>query len=244
MVLVAIPYIASEAQGHEMFLALTGWRKHFQEPMHLITVGDRPPQECVGLVDGMMTMPRVEVPLNGRYRPHLDLARKQLCVALRFEGIYKECIWVADDCYPVNDFTLADVALPKIQDFTMPTTGDGPWWNDLHKTRDLCEKEGFALHNWTTHLPRLYNLRKLHKVIVDYNLLHESYVVENIYYNKFNKKTPTLLRSTDKWKYSVHSPDLDRPALADAFARKVWIVNSNHGWSEALEAELRKHYGL
>ena len=41
-ILVVIPYWAPGAQGHELELAVTGWRKHFKEDYHIVIVGDCP----------------------------------------------------------------------------------------------------------------------------------------------------------------------------------------------------------
>lgn len=241
--LVAITYIAGESQGAELKLAVAGWKKHFKTPHKIVIVGDKPPMEDVEW------LPVDRLPeKDGEYRPHLDIAHKLESVTMYYADRYSNFIWASDDCYAVNDFTIDDVIIPKIQDMEMPSKGEShfnPWWRNVVKTRKACERDGLGVVNWVTHLPLYFNFRDLINLIWNYRLTSESYVIENLYYNKYTpKQKPILLCEGDRWKFGVYFTPLDRNGFDNAIANKIWIYNSVHGWSPELEAGLLKHYGL
>jgi len=243
-ILVVIPFVAEDAQGSEIRLAAEGWRKHFKSKCRIVVVGDDPGIQNIDTVLKVDRLPEVD----GQYRPHLDIANKMREVINAFSGAYDGCIWASDDCYAVNDFTIADVKQPKFQDAEMPWKGElhpNPWRRNLVKTRHLCDREGLGIVNWVTHLPLYYKFDKLASIIQDYDLIHESYVIENIYFNKFRPRlVPHQMRNDDGYKFGVYYEPLDKRGFADALNRKIWVCNSAHGWSEGLESALRQHYGL
>lgn len=239
--LVVITYIAGESQGQEIALALEGWKQHFKEPCHIVVVGDVPP------VPNIEVLPVARMSeKDGEYRPHLDICKKLRDVCLAYGGEYDSFIWASDDCYAVNDFTLADVMTPKFYANEMPPKGENhfnPWWRNLVKTRKLCEKEGYGVVNWVTHLPLYFRIEELLQTINDYNLTENSYVVENIVYNRFKPQgTPEKLNEQDRWKFPVYFTPLDREGFKNALASKIWVTNSVNGWSDALAQELWLHY--
>ena len=241
--LVAIFYIASEAQGSEISLAIEGWRKHFKEPHRIVVVGDKPPVDDVD----WLQIKRVQKK-DGEYLPALDICQKLEAVCLANWWKYDGFIWASDDFFAVNDFTLADVMVPKIYDSQLPSKGDqtqNAFWHTQIKTRRLCEASGAGVANWTTHLPMWFDIDLLYWLIQDYDLTEMSYIVENLYYNMHApEQKPERLHRNDRWKFDVCYSPLDRAGLSDAFIHKIWVCCSVNGWCPELEAELRKHYGM
>lgn len=241
--LVVITYIAGESQGSELALALLGWKKHFKSPHRIVIVGDKPPMEDIEWVE-INRLPEKD----GEYRPHLDICHKLELVAALYGDKYDGFIWASDDCYAINDFTLEDVMVLKYQDDEMPSKGDNhpnSWLRNLVKTRNLCDKEGFGIINWVTHLPLFFNMKRLVDIIWKYDLTNKSYVIENLYFNSFYHIGKLVkLYPQDDWKFGVYFTPLDRQGFYDALSHKKWVCNSVHGWSDALEEELRKHYGI
>ena len=243
--LVAITYIADRAQGNELALAIEGWRKHFKENHRILVVGDKPP------VDWVDWIPMERVPeKEGEYRPALDICKKLKAVCEHCRWCkYAGFIWASDDFFAVNDFTIDDIRLPKYADEELPSKWDksqNEFWHTQIKTRILCEEEGFETVNWTTHLPMWFDDVLLLRLINEYNLTENGYIVENIYYNKYTTRAPRtkLSKDEDRFKFPVWYPELDREALHKAFATKIWVTCSEHGWSPELEEELMKHYGM
>lgn len=242
--LVLIPHLPSGQQGHELTLAITGWRKHFKADFTIAIMGENLPQ-----IDGVINVESPRVPdVPGEYRAHLDYvscARKARAMFPETEGF----IVAGDDVFAVNDFTFEDVLVPKVQDLWLPTKGannhPNAWRRNLAKTGILCAKEGMRCFNWTTHLPHYYEWDKLFYLYDKYDMDHNSYVVENIYYNFYSLSArPTLLQAESKWKYEVCFTPTYLPGLHNAFASKVWVTCSENGWSPVLEIELSNHYGI
>ena len=242
--LVLIPHLPSAQQGHELTLAIAGWRKHFKADFTLAIMGENLPK-----IDGVINVESPRVPdVPGEYRSHLDYVscvRKARKMFQNSDGF----IVAADDVFAVNDFTFEDILVPKVQELWLPTVGaknhPNAWRRNLAKTGILCAKNGLGCFNYTTHIPHHYLWDKLFHIYDEFDCDHKSYVVENIYYNYYiPDKRPKLLSEHDKWKYEACSTPTHLPSLHDAFNRKIWIVATENGWSPVLEAELAKHYGI
>ena len=263
-ILVVIPYLAKEAQGAELELAIAGWKKHFMELHRIVVVGDWHPAVDDDEVT-FINCPRID-PVEGQYLPHLDIVHKFREVRKRFP-LATEFIYACDDMYAVKDFWMHDVCFPKISEQSVPEIDwrkASDWWRDLGKTRELCVDEGLPTMNWVCHLPVRYSFQALMDLILEHDGDYISYVWENIYFNfeykmvrdfnEFAQKEnhPEYLKPTpepelvpqfgSKWKYEVKtsSPGISCVEEADA----IWITNANSGWSWRLEEILRKHYGI
>lgn len=240
--LVVIPFLASAAQGDELHLAITGWRKHFKEPHRIIVVGDRHPVVDSGDDIIFIDCPRVE-PIPGQYTPHLDHVHKFRKVREAFpdsEGF----IYTCDDIYAVRDFTMEDVLLPKhpeigpyfkLYDWK---SNAADWWSDRGKTGELCKKEGLPVRDWVCHLPVYYEWDKLFDIYDRYDCDHVSYIVENIYFSREYGDDHSVPAKDMRDEVRTANPCL-RP-----LGSVTWISNANCGWSEALEKILRDHYGI
>lgn len=241
-ILVVIPYLAEQAQGSELELAVTGWRTHFKHPYQIIVVGDWHPVTETGRDIMYIPCPRVD-PVPGQYLPHLDFKNKFLKVRETFPR-NKGFIYACDDCYAVKDFSLPDIQTPKYEHDIVEkcdwrnATG---WLRDWYKTRDYCDLFRLPVTDWVTHLPIWYDFRKLlatFRVIPE----HESCVWENLYYSfeeALGLPYPPQPSSLYKHEVMTASPDFRDVDDLDA----TWIVNGNCGWSRALEEKLRRHYG-
>lgn len=242
--LVLIPHLPSAQQGHELILAIEGWRQHFKTPHIIALMGENLPT-IAGVVN--VESPRV-APVEGEYRSHLDYVsctRKALEMFPDATGF----VVAADDVFAVNDFTLTDVKIPKIEEYGLPTKGadkhPNPWRRNLAKTGLVCQGEGWTMHNWTTHLPHYYEKRKLLKIYERFDCDHSSYVVENLYYNAFPPKgEPEVMHFINRWKFEVSFRPLDRAGLYEALASRVWVTCNEHGWSPEMEYELARHYNI
>ena len=242
--LVIIPHLPFAQQGHELRLAIEGWKQHFKHPhpFRIVVVGEGLPRiSGVTCVESKRVPPKI-----GQYRQHLDYVS---CVRKVYE-LYPDgrgFITAADDVFAVNDFTLNDVKKPKIQELEMPLDWDtdNPWRWDLAKTATACKIYGLGMFNWTTHLPHYYEWKRLFEIYDRFDCDNESHVVENLYYNWFYKfSQPYLLHLNDPWKFEVSYRPLDREGLHNAFARKKWVTCTENGWSPEMEVALARHYGI
>lgn len=246
-VLVVIPYIADEAQGSELELAVTGWRRHFRHPHQIVVIGDWHPVAETGRDIMWIPCPRVDA-IPGQYRPHLDFKNKFLKARELFPR-NKGFIFTCDDCYAVRDFSLDDVLQTKIAKREIPKKdwrNESPYLRDYYKTRDILDIFGLPVYDFDTHLPRYFDFRRL---LATYNAVrdHESYEWSSLYYN-FEVAVGNITIPEDaelctarcRWKREVQtaSPGFDTTDEVNA----TWIVNGNCGWSRELEDILRKHY--
>jgi len=241
--LVLIPHLPSGQQGHELMLAIAGWRKHFKADFTLAIMGEGLPT-----IEGVVNVESPRVPaVPVEYRSHLDYVSCARKARARFPDT-RGFIVAGDDVFAVNDFTFEDVLFPKIQDDWLPTTGaehPNTWRRNLAKTGLVCKRDGLGMLNYTTHLPHYYEWDKLFAIYDKYDCDHNSYVIENLYYNTYQPdQKPELLSREDRWKFEVSFTPLNRPGLYNAFARKKWVTCTENGWSQDMEHELARHYGI
>ena len=242
---VVIPYWAGGAQGNELELAVTGWRKHFIESYHIYIVGDSHPIVSSGDDITFIKCPRVKSCKEGNYLPHIDHVNKFFKVSKRLVSRgYMGFIYTCDDIYPVNDFSLVEILYPKVTDeMTVSDDDTDGWLGDLRRTKLKCMEEGLPTWDWVCHLPVFYIIPELMETYKKYDCDHTSYVVENLYFNRlFEGRIPLKLNGTDNLKYAVDTNPYDLLWLEDALTSKIFITNSPSGWSRELEERLRKHY--
>ena len=242
--LIVIPYLASAAQGRELEYAIAGWRKHFKENYLIAITGEHlPPIESSDLV--CIESKRVDA-IPGQYRQHLDYVscfRKVRAAFPDTEGF----IFVADDCYAINDFSFADVECLKYIPGGIDYDPNSPneWRRDAMKTKRMLDAIGFPSRNFTTHLPQWIEWDKLEYLWGKYDLDHESCVFEDLYYNYYYPVSGAVaIDGDDPYKCSVTTTRPDAERLKRAFSEKIWINNNPDGWCPLLDAMLREHYGL
>lgn len=242
---IVIPYLASDAQGRELELAVCGWRAHFMEQYRIYIVGDRHPIVDRGEDDiEFIECPRIQ-PVKGQYLPHLDIVNKFLKY-FEQNPHTPGFVYACDDMYAVRDFTILDIATPKISEKEIAPFDwkkEGGWLGDIGKTRELCIGSGLPIMNWVCHLPVLYSRQLFDLILSSKNGTKESYVWENIFFNlMYNQDDePRLVPPTgSKWKYEVKTSNPGISSTDEANA--IWITNANCGWSKRLEDILWAHY--
>lgn len=258
-ILVVIPYCSQGAQGREIEYAVAGWRKHFKENFLIVLAGEDHPVTKTG--DDICCIESPRVPgKEGQYRQHLDYVSCFRKVRQAFPD-QDGFIFVADDCYAVNDFDLADVQTLKISGESLlnfDLNSDNPWRRDVAKTRELLLREGYPTRNYTTHLPQWFEWRKLEELWRRYDMDNESYVFETLYYNIYcgdRKPFWKLNFATDHFKCVVNRSDIDTIAPGNNVTGlellkrategwKLWIQNTVDGWSPLLDQFLAQYYGI
>lgn len=239
--LIVIPYLASAAQGNELEYALAGWKKHFKEKHKIVLVGENLPKRN----DVICVESKRVNDIPGQYRQHLDYVS---C----FKKVHKifpnttGFIMVADDCYAVNDFDISEVKLLKMLEptFFFDENSKNEWRRDKMKTKKVLLSEGYPTRNFTTHLPQWYDWDKVEALWDKYDMCHNSYTIEDLYYNiYFKDRIPFRLnKETDNLKLGIYEANFPIDKLENAFKSKIWITNSPVGWSSDLDRLLKEHY--
>ena len=242
--LVVIPYLPSAAQGRELEYAIAGWRKHFKEDYIIVVVGENLP--AIDAEDVVCLESKRVGATPGQWRQHVDYVKCFRAVRDAFPE-YEGFIFVADDCYAVNDFDIADVKFLKMlapeMDFNPESTNG--WRRDKAKTKAALIAAGLPTRNFTTHLPYWFDWDKIETLWDRYDMDHQSYVIEDLYYNTYcaDRKPFQLNADTDNLKCGVYDKSnetLER--LRQAPSQKIWITNSPDGWCADLEVLLQIHY--
>ena len=250
-ILVVIPFLPSEMQGCQIQLAVAGWRQHFKEKFHIVIVGEGlsclddhfGSSEDVTLLESERVAEKA-----GNYRSHLDYVKCFRAVRERFteqDGF----IFVADDCFAVNDFTLDDVKRLKIHsddfngDVNNPYNG---WQRDAGKTRALLDREHLPHRNFTTHLPMWFDWDKWEEIVSRYDMDNESYVIEALYYNTYHGHDEAVLlnHSTDNIRCWMGNGNISPHDVFLALSNKIWVCCSVNGYSYIVEDLLKKHLNL
>lgn len=234
--LVVIPYYAAGAQGRELELAIKGWRKHCKSDYHIVVVGEEDPAVSDHDVTWLYSK-RVEG-IEGSYRPHLDYVscfRKVREVFHWEEGM----VFAADDNFAVKDFDEAWIRkLRYLTDVPFEGVADG-WPIEKYFTRCKMEDLKLPLRNWTTHLPCWFDFDKLIAMFDRFDMDHESFVLEDMYFNLYHQNDEAELDAPYKFMVARKSDVLDFDA---AVKQRMWICNTVDGWSEELERKLMCYY--
>lgn len=241
-ILVILPYKQSSAQGTELEIALSLWRKNCTFNYHFVVIGeyDKSFEEKFPWVEFIEcpTKPKV----NGQYNPHLDVLNKYMTVIDKYQDKYTGFVSICDDEYAIKPFTLFDILQTHYHAETFTGVEKAPtsYWNhDKWKTRQLLDRENLQHVNYTTHFPYWYDIKKLRYVVDKFNLMNESYVLEDVYFNYYEHDKPVLDSRIRLgiWDSNIYRKDfqrvLEKPDIK-------FMCNSVEGWSEELEESLKK----
>lgn len=249
MMYIVIPYFAGGAKGRELEYAVAGWRRNFcGQQIRIIVIGDYHKVTDSGSDIEYYPCDRVaEIP--GQYRPHLDMAHKMLTFMNAFPD-EKVFIWVADDCYTVNEVCLSSIGVLKCMPRNLNSFEKGAgtackeFRADKLKTRDWLLAHGKPIHNYTTHLPRLYGSDALKQILTVVDATRVSYCIEDLYYNYYyaNHLPIKLGKETDIFKFGVYNYHVTEDELRKALKEKIWITNSDKGFSPTLVKVLEEHF--
>lgn len=241
-ILVVMPYKQSSAQGKEIRIALNGWRKYCQFKYHFIVIGefDEQLKEEFPWVE-FIHCKSIEKK-EGQYTPHLDMENKFKIVMKLYSKVYDGFIYTCDDYYAIKPFELKDVT--TVHHHSMNFTGcekcpTSYWRFDKWKTRKLLDVANLPHINYTTHYPYYMQFKKLDEIQKKFNLLQESYVFDDIYFNYFEHEEP-VLDSTIRlgiWNNDIFKNEFQK-ALENPKIK--FMCNSVEGWSKELEDNLMK----
>ena len=238
--LVVMPYKQNGSQGNEIRLSLTGWRKFCNFKYHFVVIGefDESLKKEFPWVEFIYcpSVPKKE----GQYNPHLDIQNKFKIISRMYSQIYDGFIYITDDEYAIKPFELIDIT--KIYYHSKEFFGNEKsptsyWSHDKWKTRKLLDKENLPHYNYTTHYPCYFEFKKMEEIRKKYNLLEESYVFDDIYFNYFKHEEPI---KDDEirlgiWNNKIYEEEfqkaLDNPNIK-------FCCNSVEGWSKNLENSL------
>jgi hypothetical protein len=241
-VLVVLPYKQSGAQGNEIRLALNGWKKFCKFKYHFVVIGefDESLKNEFPWIE-FFYCPQIKK-VEGQYTPNLDAQHRMKVMKEKYSLIYDGFIWMNDDFYAIKPFDLEDITTTHYHalDFTGNESCPTYFWNHTKwKTRKLLENEQLSHINYSTHYPYFLEFKKLNEIWSRFNMLNESYVLEDIYFNYFPHKEP-VLDSTIRlgiWNNTIFKNEFQK-AVENPNIK--FVCNSVEGWSKGLEEALEK----
>lgn len=239
-VLVVLPYKQSGAQGNEIRITLTAWRKFCQFNYRFVVIGEFDKS----LKYDFPWVKFIECPSvakqESQYTPHLDIQKKFSAISRLYAQEYNGFIYITDDEYAIKPFDLDDIT--KIHYHAPSFTGDEKasktyWRYDKWKTKQLLDRENLPHINYTTHYPCYFEFKRLDNLRKRYNMSNESYVFDDVYFNSFEHEQP-ILDDTIRlgiWNYNIYKNEfqnaVDNPNIK-------FMCNSVEGWSTDLEKSL------
>ena len=243
-VLVVLPYKQKGSQGTELILSLCLWQKNCTFKYHFVVIGeyDKSLESKFPWVEFIpyQSKPKIE----GQYNPHLDIQNKMKYISDKYSKKYNGFIWMVDDNYAIKPFLFHDIL--NIHYHNLSFTGDSNatpdyWKFDKWKTRKLLDKENLPHINFTTHFPCFFEFSKLQEIWDKYNMLNESYVLEDIYFNIYRNPYEYVIKDDyirlGIWNHEIYEKEFQK-ALENPNIK--FMCNSVEGWSKDLENDLIK----
>ena len=240
--LVVLPYVQGRSQGNELCLALNGWRKFCRFKYHFVVIGEFDERliEKYPWVE-FIYKPRIGTKPN-QYTPHLDIMSKFNYIINKYSNDYNGFIYMVDDNYAIKPFVLKDIMTiyHHSMSFTGQESAPTSYWNhNKWKTRQLLDREGLPHVNYTSHFPYYMDFTKLKEIMDKFNLLEESYVFDDIYFNYFTHPESIIDSSI---RLGIWSKDIYKRDFQNALHNPniKFICNSVEGWSKELEEDLKR----
>jgi len=241
-ILVVLPYKQSMAQGREIELTLSLFKKFCTFNYHFVVIGEfddslKNKFPWVEFIDY-----KIFNKCENQYEPHIDIINKFDFIIQKYSQIYNGFIYITDDEYAIKSFTIFDILQTYYHSKEFVGNEKSPtsyWSHDKWKTRQLLDRENLPHINYTTHYPCFFEFNKLKEICDKFNLKNESYVFDDIYFNYFKHEEPILDSEIRLgiWNKEIFNNEfqnaLDNPNIK-------FCCNSIAGWSIKLEQELEK----
>ena len=100
--------------------------------------------------------------------------------------------------------------------------------------------------NWVCHLPVYYEWDRLFDIYEKYECDKKSRVVEQLYFNTYfaGCKPIVVEEEPNDYQFKLWDKCASVNDFKAAIGKKIWLVNSEKGWSEEMEDALCEYYGI
>ena len=240
--LVVLPYKQNGSQGTEIKLSLSAWKKFCKFKYHFIVIGEFDEQLKNEFPWVEFIYCSTKEKKEGQYNPHLDILNKFKIVSEKYSTAYNGFIYMTDDEYAVKPFNLDDITKIYYHSSGFIGVENKPtsyWKHDKWKTRQLLDKENLPHINYTTHYPCFFEFKKLNEICERFNMLEESYVFDDVYFNYFKHEEPILDNTI---RFGIWSKEIFKNGFQNAVNNLniKFMCNSVEGWSKELEIKLNE----
>jgi hypothetical protein len=236
-----IPYIMGPDNGLELRYALRSIAKNFRHTNYrIIIVGDKP-----DWLTGVLHFPfeRVVSQINRAYTDQL----LKLYSILTETDIGQSFVWTYDDVYFTSEVTLDDLLQKKaVASFDRyPThidqSGAGTNWKETMKyTMETVRMEGGSNYNYETHIPRVFEKKKVLALMEKYKLLERPMMLSSLYFNILHKnETPLCLFDSNPSIRFLLRSTFDVQTLLDHLVKHKFTNNSPLTWTPVIKTVLQ-----
>ena len=226
-VTVVIPYIKEFAQGNELQLALRGWGKYFKDDFNVVIIGDRE--------DWMSKdLDVIECKRIGN-NPPIDIANKML-LAIESDLVSEKFIWANDDQYLISPCVIADFETLKCDGILKAPFPNNLYGRNKQATMEQLQKAKKPVWDYSTHIPFVFEKKKLKELIVEKKLTKNGRLISSLYFNWYFPEFVPLKISggdaSDNIKIGVYRQDANLGKLKQLIPVKKLVSNSQSGWSD------------
>jgi hypothetical protein len=165
-------------------------------------------------------------------------------------NIGPQFIWTYDDVYFTKPVTLEDIGtLKAVADMKkypnlLDNSGAGPNWKAAFLgSLEIAAKNGGSSYNYETHLPRLFDKKKVLELIEKYGLLSTPLHISTLYFNIFHKdETPVCLVDHNPGIRFMLRSTFDRDTLQKHLSKHLFTNNDPSTWNGVLQSVLEKMF--
>lgn len=238
--LIILPYKQYKSKNKELELSLSLWRKFCKFNYHFVVIGEYDDYLIRKFPWIEFIYCELKEKIDNQYNAHLDIQNKFKIIENKYSKEYDGFIHMSDDKYAIKPFYIEDITYTHYKSLNCVGFEHQPTWywnHDKWKTRQLLDKENLPHINYTTHYPYYYEFSKIKEIREKYNLLEESYVFEDIYFNYFEHDDPILAHEIRLgiWNKDIYENEFEN-ALKNPKIK--FVCNSIEGWSKELENDL------
>jgi hypothetical protein len=232
MISIVIPYLQqlSESKDDELRLALRSWCKYAMFDFNIILVGDKP-NWYTG--DHIAT-----TPIRGRqYTRAYDIANKIRHI-VGSEIITDHFIYSYDDIYAIAPVKREyfDLIVAESHMASATYLGSGKWNELLERTYKAVTLD--QMYNYETHLPRMFNKKRLENIYNAYELEVNPLLFSTLYYNEYFKEPDIVMNKSNEIKAFLPGK-CTREQIIDKCKGKIFLNNTNVAWNNSLSAYLK-----
>lgn len=246
MVSVVIPY--QHTLQDDLRYALRSIERNVSYPHQVVIVGHKP--DWIRDVRYIKTLRRS----GFKYEKFFD-QQKKLHLVAALEEISEDFIWTYDDIIWLRDIPLQDVAKPRaLMDMTPLDVQErfaqrrDRWGEVQYLTLQRLKKTGATLYHYETHLPRVYNKKRLLRMF-KVHPFDPAYHPATLYFNLQGVKPEIIDVHSDDVKagfYGLHDHYSMRASNYREIERlcsgKRWLNFNDQGWTEHMKTFLQNTF--
>lgn len=204
---IVIPYVNSTALGDELKYAVRSIALNAGFPFKLFIVADRLPDWAS---DELLLIEAKQV-VGQKYAKAFDAVEK-LKAAVGDERVDDLFIYSYDDTVflsKVASFDFLNVAVAQLsspEKIRAMKSGSTIWKEVLSNTFERLKANKLPTFNYETHLPRLFEKKRISTIIKKFGFQRRPYLFSTIYFNYFNPQPEFLLNGLPLYKADIREP--------------------------------------